>query len=150
MKRRSVLLAALGALFIPAFRLKAADVPKPRLCVWASTRNTGLPGRPQRGDVIDILDTTQHPGRSVYGHPDFRIVDVNMQCDNPKRELAKWIARDDAPEGFLSWHRKFTLDLDAIERAERRRLAVDDVIVTLPGNLLVKPKLMLPDPRIIG
>jgi hypothetical protein len=151
-KRRS-LLGWLAS--FPFIRLARAEVPKPRLCIWASTRNAGNVVAAQRGDVVDVLDTLRHPGREVLGHPDWRIVDVDIQVDNPLRAMAWLIAPDDAPEGYLRWFRRQTVDLDALERATERRmgrsLAADDILSVTHGALtaLAKVKLSLPDPRII-
>jgi hypothetical protein len=82
-------------------------------------------------------------------------VDVDIQVDNPLRAMAWLIAPDDAPEGYLRWFRRQTVDLDALERATERRmgrsLAADDILSVTPGALtaLAKVKLSLPDPRII-
>ncbi len=154
--RRSIFswLAALCAIpFLPHAR--AAEVPKPRLCVWASDRHKGLPARPQRGDVVDVIDSERHPGRQVLGHPEWRIVDVDIQVDDPVRAMAWLIATDSAPEGWLGWFRRHTLNLDALEHAVERRmgrkLAVDDILSVTPEALreLASIKLALPDPRII-
>lgn len=132
-----------------------ADVPKPRLCIWAGNRHQGNHVRPQRGDVVDVLDTTRHPGREVLGHVEWRIVDVDLQVDDPVRAMSWLIAGDDAPEGYLRWFRRHTLDLDYLERiaASRlgRSLAADDILTVSPEALraLAKIKLALPDPRII-
>ncbi len=130
-------------------------MPKPRLCIWANNMAAGNYVVPQRGDVVDVIDTDRYPGREVLGHPNWRVVDVDVQVDDPIRYMAWLIEPDDAPEGFLRWFRKQTIDLDALESAASkelgRPLAVDDVIVTGPGNIkaLTKVKLSLPDPRVI-
>ena len=137
--------------FLPA----KAEMPKPRLCVWASDRHKGNYGRPQRGDVVDVIDTTRHPGREVLGHREWRIVDVDIQVDDPLRAMAWLVAADDALEGYLAWFRRHTIDLDYIERIEALRrgrpLAADDILMVTPEALraLAKIKLALPDPRII-
>jgi hypothetical protein len=155
MLRRSLFkwAAALCALrIVPA----KAEMPKPRLCVWASDRHQGNHVRPQRGDVVDVLDTTQRTGKEVWGNREWRIVDVDAQMDNPTRALAWLTARDDAPPGYLRWFRRQTLDLDYLERIEALRLgrplAADDIL-TVPAEALralAKVKLALPDPRVIG
>jgi hypothetical protein len=144
--------AALCALrLVPA----KADMPKPRLCVWAGDRHKGNHVRPQRGDVVEVLDTMRHPGREVWGHREWRIVDVDLQVDDPVRAMGWLTANDDALEGYLRWFRRHTIDLDYLERIEARRLgrplAADDILFVSPDALraLAKVKLSLPDPRII-
>ncbi len=132
-------------------------MPKPRLCVWASNWNQGGAAlvRPQRGDVVDVIDTERHPGNEVLGHPNWRIVDVDLQVDDPAQAMAWLTARDDAPDGYLRRFRRHTVDLDYLEGIEARRLgralASDDILTVSPEALraIAKIKLALPDPRII-
>lgn len=130
-------------------------MPKPRLCIWASDRHKGNLVRPQRGDVVDVIDSARHPGLEVLGNAEWRIVDVDIQVDDPASYMGWLIATDDAVEGFLSWFRRESVDLDALERLAvqnmGRELAADDIINTGPGNIkaISKTKLSLPDPRII-
>jgi hypothetical protein len=91
----------------------------------------------------------------VLGHPEWRIIDVDIQVDDPVRAMAWLIVEDDAPEGYLHWFRRHTVDLDYLERSEARRLgrplAHDDILTVSPVALraLAKVKLAMPDPRII-
>ncbi len=130
-------------------------MPKPRLCIWASTRHAGHPTKPQRGDVVDVLDTTKHPGRQVLGHHEWRIVDVDIQVDTPRKALSWLMASDNVPEGYIGWFRRETIDLDLLERLTERRLgrplAADDILSVTPEALqaLAKTRLAVRDPRII-
>ena len=128
---------------------------KPLLFVWAGERHKGNHQRPQRGDVVSIHPDTVYPGSSILGNPEWRLIEVDIQVDDPIQALFWLTAFDDAPEGFLRWFRRHTLDLDALERAVERRiariLAADDRLSVTPDALreLVSIKLALPDPRII-
>ncbi len=130
-------------------------MPKPRLLVYASYANKDNLQRPQRGDVISVYDTDTHPGRRVYGNPQWRIIDVDIQVDNPLRAMAWLIAGDDAIVGYQKWYRRQTLNLDKIEKEEEkslgRSLASDDIIIISLDKITsnAKIKLTLPHPRII-
>jgi hypothetical protein len=105
--------------------------------------------------VVDVLDTTRHPGNEVLGHHEWRIVDVDLQVDDPVRAMSWLTVMDDAPEGYRRWFRRHTIDLDYLERVEalrlKRPLAADDILTVSPEAVraLARIKIALPDPRIV-
>lgn len=125
----------------------------PRLVVFA-----GSDPYIARGDVIEARETGWFPGSAILQNPRFRIIDTPP--DEPLMPLLVFLERDPFEPGKIPPHRKFRVDLDAIEaQAKADALAkfgrtisdgdvVDATTAQLQAAMVVTP--VPADPRVIG
>lgn len=129
-----------------------------RLVVWAGTRHEGNDERPQRGDVVEILSTDQHPGNAVLGNPEWRIIDLPPSVT--LNQVESLIASDRYPADGKTvvpkaWFRRQKIDLDALNLAAAvklgRALRDDDVVQASRAEVmaLVVTKPPRPNPQVI-
>lgn len=111
-----------------------------------------------RGDVIEVRETGWFPGSKILQNPRFRIVDI--PDGEPLQPLLVFQERDPHEPGKIPPHRKFRVDLDALEEQAAitvmarfgRTISPGDVIDATTAQIMAA-RVVTPvpqNPRVIG
>lgn len=133
-----------------------------RLIVWASDKFADNSVRPQRSDVVEILDSSIDPGSGVLQSGDYRIIELppSVTFDQVAHLLVTDVvtARGEQPGMALpqTWFRRSGVNLDSFDSAAAlklgRMLSKTDIVQASLKEVadLAVTKLPMPHPQVIA